>query len=246
MLFRSGSVSQTTKDILREGLHGTEIFVLPSSLYEGKINYGDVEFLVYLNFFLRQKMRTLIVGTAQQRDILHRLLTVTVFGLFDPSAAEPPSFEELREAYGVRSRETYEFLRAAYEIYGVRIDSNPDSPLLGIDDYVDFVTLEDHETVIAVPSAEVRLRPSGRAVDIRIVQLDGRETEKRLELAPPRRITRSIPDDLRQAIQFATDRPRFGVTPLGTSHGFDHAGDFTCFIVWINGKGILVDPSRRP
>ena len=237
-----GSPSQTTKDILREGLYGTEIFVLPSSLYEGKINYGDVEFLVYLNFFLRQKMRTLIVGTAEQRDILHRLLTLTVFGLFDPSA-KPPSFEELRDAYGVDSRETYDFLRAAYEIYGVRMDSNPDSPLLGIDDYVDFVTLEDGETVITVPSAEVRLRPSGRAVDVRIVQVDGRDTDKRLELAPPRRGAGSVPEDLQQAIRFATDRPRFGITPLGTSHGFDHAGDFTCFIVWINGKGILVDPS---
>jgi CRP-like cAMP-binding protein/glyoxylase-like metal-dependent hydrolase (beta-lactamase superfamily II) len=237
-----GSVSQTTKDILREGLQGTQIFVLPTTLYEGKINYGDVEFLVYLNFFLRQKMRTLIVGTSQQRDILHRLLTVTVFGLFDPSD-EPPSFEELRETYGVTSHDTYGFLRAAYEIYGVRKDSTPDSPLLGIDDYVDFVTLEADETVIPVPGAEVRVRPAGRAVDVRIVQRDGRETEKRLELAPPRRTTLSVPEEFRRALQFATDRPRFGVTPLGTSHGFDHAGDFTCFIVWVNGKGILVDPS---
>ena len=238
-----GSLSQTTKDILREGLHGTEIFVLPSTLYEGKINYGDVEFLVYLNFFLRQKMRTLIVGTAQQRHILHRLLTVTVFGLFDPSAPEPASFEDLRETYGLRSRETYDLLRTAYEIYGVRKDSTSNSPLLGIDDYVDFVTLGDDETVIVVPSAEVRLKPAGRAVDVRIVQSDGRETEKRLELSPPRRLLSSVPDELRQAVQFTIDRPRFGVTPLGTSHGFDHAGDFTCFIIWLNGKGILVDPS---
>jgi hypothetical protein len=109
-----GSLSQTTKDILREGLQGTQVFILPSTLYAGKTNYGDVEFLVYLNFFLRKKMRTLIVGTAQQRHILHRLLTLTLFGLFDPAAAEQPSFEELRDAYGVESRETYDFLRAAY------------------------------------------------------------------------------------------------------------------------------------
>ena len=46
-----------------------------------------------------------------------------------------------------------------------------------------------------------------------------------------------------RAIRFATDRPRFGVTPLGTSHGFDPTGDLTCFVIWINGRGILVDPS---
>jgi CRP-like cAMP-binding protein len=240
-----GSLSRTTKDILREGLNGTQIVVLPFNLYEDNRNYGDVEFLVYLNFFLRQKTRTLIVGTAQQRHILHRLLTLTVFGLFDPSAAAPPSFEDLRDAYGVESRETYDFLRAAYDIYGVRKDSTPGSPMLRIEDYVHFVTLSGAETVIALPSAEVRVRPRGRTVDVRIVQADGRAAEKRLELAPPRRLICSIPDELREAIRFATDRPRFGVTPLGTSHGFDHAGDFTCFIIWIDGKGVLVDPSQE-
>ena len=238
-----GSLSQTTKDILREGLQGTQVFILPSTLYEGKTNYGDVEFLVYLNFFLRQKMRTRIVGTAQQRHALYRLLTLTLFGLFDPSAPEQPSFEELRDAYGVESRETYDFLRAAYETYGTRRDPSPGSPLLGIDDYVDFLTLNGDETVIALPSAEVRVTPRGRVWHVRIRQPDGREAAKELELGPPRRTARSIPAGSRAAIQFASDRPRFGVTPLGTSHGFDHVGDFTCFIVWINGKGILVDPS---
>jgi CRP-like cAMP-binding protein len=240
-----GSLSWTTKDILREGFTGTEIFVLPPSLYEGNVNYGDVEFLVYLNFFLRKRMRTLIVGTPQQRTILHRLLTLTVFGIFDPSAGKQPSFEELHEVFGVESRATYDFLLAAYQHYGVRKDGHPGSPILGIDDYVHFVGLTGPETAIAVPSAEVRVRPRGRQIDVRIVQTDGRQTEKRLELAPPRRPIRDIPDQRRDAIQFATERPRFGVTPLGTSHGFDHAGDFTCFIVWINGKGILVDPSHE-
>ena len=238
-----GSLSQTTKDILREGLQGTQVFILPSSLYAGKTNYGDVEFLVYLNFFLRQKMRTRIVGTEQQRHILHRLLTLTLFGLFDPSAPEQPSFEELQDAYGVESREIYDFLRAAYETYGTRRDPSPGSPLLGIDDYVDFITLDSDETIITLPSAEVRVTPRGRGCHVRIRQPDGREAEKQLELGPPRRAARSIPDGPRKAIQFASDRPRFGVTPLGTSHGFDHVGDFTCFIIWINGKGILVDPS---
>ena len=52
-----------------------------------------------------------------------------------------------------------------------------------------------------------------------------------------------IPEACRNAVRFATERPRFGVTPLGTSHGFDPVGDVTSFVVWINGKGILVDPS---
>jgi CRP-like cAMP-binding protein len=240
-----GSLSRTTKDILREGLQGEQLFILPSSLFEGRTNYADIEFLVYLNFFLRQKTRTRIVGTSRQRQILQRLLTLTLFGLFDPSAPEPPSFEKLRETYGVGSRETYDFLRAAHETYGARRDESPTRPLLGIDDYVDFIALDGDATVIALPSAEVRVASSGRGFDVHILQPDGRQSEKRLEVGTPPRLLRTIPSELREAIQFASDRPRFGVTPLGTSHGFDATGDFTSFIIWINSKGILVDPSSE-
>ena len=36
--------------------------------------------------------------------------------------------------------------------------------------------------------------------------------------------------------------PAFGVTFLGTSHGFDPKGSTTGFVLWIHGRGILVDP----
>src|SRR5262245_2931187 len=240
-----GSLSRTTKDILREGLQGDHLFILPASLFEGKTNYADIEFLVYLNFFLRQKTPTRIVGTSRQRDVLHRLLTLTLFGLFDPAAPEPPSFEKIAEAYGVGSRETYHFLRTAHELYGARRDSSQESPLLGVDAYVDFFVLDGKATVIPLPSAEVQVAPSGRGFDVRITQPDGRSSEKKLEVGTPSRLLRHIPIELRAAIQFASERPRFGVTPLGTSHGFDASGDFTSFIIWINGKGILVDPSSE-
>src|SRR5262245_197240 len=61
-----GSLSRTTKDILREGLQGDHLFILPASLFEGRTNYADIEFLVYLNFFLRQQTRTRIAGTSRQ------------------------------------------------------------------------------------------------------------------------------------------------------------------------------------
>jgi CRP-like cAMP-binding protein len=240
-----GSLSRTTKDILREGLQGDHLFILPASLFEGKTNYADIEFLVYLNFFLRQQTPTRIVGTSRQRHVLHRLLTLTLFGLFDPAAPEPPSFEKLAEAYGVGSRETYHFLRTAHELYGARRDDSQESPLLGIDAYVDFFALDGKATVIPLPSAEVQVAPSGRGFDVRITQPDGRSSEKKLEVGTPSRLLRHIPTELREAIQFASERPRFGVTPLGTSHGFDASGDFTSFIIWVDGKGILVDPSSE-
>ena len=34
----------------------------------------------------------------------------------------------------------------------------------------------------------------------------------------------------------------FGVTVLGNSHGFDPAGSTSGFVLWIYGKGVMVDP----
>src|SRR4030095_8579259 len=90
-----GSLSQTTKNLLREGITGEYLFILPKYLFESKTNYADVEFLVYLNFFVRYGTRTRIVGTARQREVLEHLLRLTIFGLFDPHAAVQPSFETL-------------------------------------------------------------------------------------------------------------------------------------------------------
>lgn len=36
--------------------------------------------------------------------------------------------------------------------------------------------------------------------------------------------------------------PEFGITTLGNSHGFDASGSTSGFIVWVGGKGLMVDP----
>ncbi len=36
--------------------------------------------------------------------------------------------------------------------------------------------------------------------------------------------------------------PLFGVTALGCSHGFDAIDSTSGFIIWVNGKGIMIDP----
>ena len=251
-----GSISQTTKNILREGITGHSLFLLPKNLFVGKTNYADIEFVVYLNFFVHNGRRTRIAGMAKQKEILERLLTLTLFGLFNPRAPTPPSFAQLHRTYGVPDPETLVFFHTCYERYAIRKGHEPTGPLLGFEDYVDFVLLgeEGQPTLIpittqgadaqpwCVGTVEVMPHPTG-AFDVRITQRDERCTIKRLMVTPPSRELGSVPEALCRTLQFATDRPRLGITPLGTSHGFDPTGDLTSFVMWINGQGILVDPS---
>lgn len=36
--------------------------------------------------------------------------------------------------------------------------------------------------------------------------------------------------------------PSFGVTVLGNSHGFDESGSTSGYVLWVNGRGIMIDP----
>jgi len=36
--------------------------------------------------------------------------------------------------------------------------------------------------------------------------------------------------------------PSFGVTVLGNSHGFDSSGSVSGYVLWINGRGVMIDP----
>jgi phosphoribosyl 1,2-cyclic phosphodiesterase len=36
--------------------------------------------------------------------------------------------------------------------------------------------------------------------------------------------------------------PSFGVTVLGNSHGFDASGSVSGYVLWINGRGVMIDP----
>lgn len=53
--------------------------------------------------------------------------------------------------------------------------------------------------------------------------------------APPQQLSVTTPG-------FIVEPPAFGITVLGSSHGFDSNGSTSGFVLWINRKGIMVDP----
>lgn len=253
-----GSLSQTTRNLLREGITGEYLFILPRHLFESRTNYGDVEFLIYLNFFVLYGRRTRIVGTAQQRAVMEQLLRLTIFGLFDPQVAEQPCFETLHERYNVPDRETYALFRMLYEKHGVRQHGCATGAILDLEAYIDFTVLDEPARPLLITASQgettlpqatptlynVQITAAQQGTfEVSITQPDRRTVTKRLKVHRPAVVRKTVPEELCSAIRFATDRPRFGVTPLGTSHGFDPTGDLTCFVIWLNGLGILVDPA---
>ena len=53
-----------------------------------------------------------------------------------------------------------------------------------------------------------------------------------------------LPDILfeQKALPPTFNPPSFGVTILGNSHGFDKSGSVSGYVLWINGRGVMIDP----
>ena len=58
----------------------------------------------------------------------------------------------------------------------------------------------------------------------------------------PGEVTYNVTFDLGRLSDQQFTPPKFGVTCLGPSHGFDPEDNTSGFIIWINNRGIMVDP----
>lgn len=57
----------------------------------------------------------------------------------------------------------------------------------------------------------------------------------------------TLPDKLRHSLTIGPDTklfapPMFGVTVLGSSHGFDPKGSTSGYVLWVNRRGVMIDP----
>lgn len=114
--------------------------------------------------------------------------------------------------------------------------------MLSVDDFALFVELDEqgiarlddgievriiHSALLEVYEADGKLRAS---LDLTVMQEDddsGGDLDQMFD---------------RGASEMLFCPPSFGVTFIGTSHGFDGSGRTTGFIVWIASRGIVVDP----
>ena len=218
-----GSPPETIKDSMRYDFSVPSIYILPSRLYreEWGVSLAELEFPVYFNFFVL-KRKTVIVCEKSQRARAEEVLRESVFG---------PETIDLTADY---PRDTVPFglpdLKREMDYF--RRNPFKGGDLMQMEDLVTFVELRpDGETPVAKGHA-VTVRRGKNAVGVR----DGdRRTEVPESLLAPQI---EPPPDTPQSFE----PPLFGVTCLGASHGFDATEPTSGFVLWVNHRGIMVDP----
>ena len=224
-LIQVGVPPETIKDTMRSPDGVPPVFVLTREMfdYDRGVSVAEVEFPIFYHYFIRRS-RVIIVATAAQREAIVRLIQEAVFG--------PSEVDLTRELPRAPEDCPWRPDLVAEMVRFLQPTSGQGDPIT-LDAIVEFVLFEEGVARLG----DVTVRREGRDLftvedsalnDTVTFDVASRVTERRAR-------RRVMPEQLFSA-------PGFGVTVLGAGHGFDPDGKTTGFVLWLGGRGILVDP----
>ncbi len=216
-----GLPPETIKDSMNLGIDVPTIYVIPSPTFDRHhgVSVSEMEFPTYYNYFiLKRRIRILIQDEATET----RFRAMFSQALFGPEGE--PADEEFAEEFPHEARPCF----ATESVY-FRKDHNGDR--LEMDQVVEFLHFGDDGCVQL--SNEVEIRSDGKDFVV---------FEKGCELARVAKAVELPKTEIIEVAETAFVAPKFGVTILGASHGFDPKGKTTGFILWVGRRGLLVDP----
>ncbi len=209
-----GAPPETIKDTIVTKESVPQIFVLPRLLFHWQkgINVADMEFPLYFNFFIKQK-KTLIIGTEAQCRRLIIALREAVFGPQDLDLMKDASASAISYVPDIRGELAY--FRGKLEL-------------------TDLFSLKIfRQREIQHGNVSIKIN-HGRDFEVH-------DNNKLLATVPGN--TNYQPKVvIGQRLTEPFIPPRFAVTCLGPSHGFDPQDNTSGFIIWLNGNGIMIDP----
>lgn len=216
-LAQVGVYPETIKDTMG-ATHGVPgVYILPERLFDITmgVSRAEVEFPVYFNFYLHSRKTTIVCRRHQLKPVC-RVLQEAVFGprKYDLDSDYPPGHHQAD--------------LVAESAYFKADDKRPGGSLR-LRDMVEFQVFDDdgRATVNGVVVSNVGIDRYRFEVEDKVRELTFRPPPKLPPVAPSTRRYRP---------------PFFGVTVIGSGHGFDPFSDTSGFIIWLNGRGVLVDP----
>ncbi len=210
-----GAPPETIKDSMVLPGSVPVIFILPGELFsvEKGIAVAELEFPLYFNHFLKQR-KTLIIATEGQKNQILTLLQESVFGPVNVNLES--EFPEGNKSVGFPDmKKEMEHFRGNRKM----------------EDLVEFGTFQNG--IFAMDSLEIR-REDNKGF---FIYENG---ELLAEL--PWTIDFHFKYDIGERLDNPFEAPEYGITCLGPSHGFDPADNTSGFILWINRRGIMIDP----
>ncbi|MDD3147213.1 MAG: cAMP/cGMP-dependent 3',5'-cyclic-AMP/GMP phosphodiesterase, partial [Candidatus Riflebacteria bacterium] len=216
-----GAPPETIKDTMKILGDVPDTFVIPNRMFSAErgVSLADIEFPAYFNFFIKRRSIR-VIGHRHQLETIMRVLREAVLG--------PDNIQLVREyPYGI-NRDLIPNLRAEMEY--LRPPSLSGKRKAELSDMAVGIPWGPENRVPFGDMALERNKDCLRVVDgknvLAEISLDvafGDSPEKPLAPKP-------------------FEPPLFGVTVIGSGSGFDPGELTSGFIIWVNRRGILVDP----
>lgn len=214
-----GAYPETIKDTMVREPGVPDLYILPDLLFDlpNGISLAELEFPLYYNFYIKQRKLRFICRRHQLRPIL-RVLHESLFG---------PHKLELEPEFP-RGRDTPGFPDLAAEMAYYKQSENRENSRTR--DMATPLLVDEETQSIAVDGVIIHFRGNNRF----LFERDGEGHE--LTFRAYHHLYFTAP----KTNYFSP--PQFGVTVIGAGHGFDAQTLTSGFIIWLNGRGILVDP----
>jgi len=222
-----GVPPETIKDSMLRPHGVPNLFVLTRDFfsYARGVSYAEMEFPIYFNFFVAKK-RVRVIGTLEQKDRLFRFMRESMFG---------PAVIDLSKEIGADRWATTWWPDLDKEIACFRRHPFEPTRPMQLEDVLEFITIDERTRTVETTGLKIERRPDGT-----FLLSDPATRKEPVTISGGLHLPPRAPEPQKRSILFTP--PDFGVTILGSGHGFDPKGKTTGFILWVNGRGLLVDP----
>ena len=211
------SYPETIKDTMGQAHGVPQVYILPERLFDISlgVSRSEIEFPIYFNFYLNQR-KTILVCRRHQLKPVMRVLQEAIFG---------PTALNLKRDYapGIKPADLKK------EMAFFKKDEKKPGGRLRMRDMVEFAVF-DANNEVTVSDVKITM------VGLDRYRFTSKEKVRELSFRAPPKAPPASSSTRRYRPPF------FGVTVIGSGHGFDPSADTSGFIIWVNGRGILVDP----
>ncbi len=211
-----GSPPETLKDTMQMSTDVPKIFVLPKDFFhlEKGISVAEIEFPIYYNYFLKQQNTKVICPANRMKD-LETALHESIFG---PETINlKPEFHEQTPSYFIPD--------IASEVAHFRAG-------MKLSDLVELIPFQNGSLTLG----DVKISMDPKDGDFKVYE------KNKLIADIPGTIQFNVQLDVGEVSSNRFTPPRMGMTCLGSSHGFDPKQNTSGFILWLNNRGIMIDP----
>jgi len=226
-----GIPPETIKDTMTgpDGVPGVFVALEPLFNHEQGVSFCELEFPIYFNFYvLRRKIRVVCTKATKQR--------VTAF--IREAAFGPEKINLVSEYIGGMSNRAMPDL--VKEMAYFRRNPFKGGEPTQLADMVTFSVFDAQGRVELPGAVAIRYEKATRSYRVFDNEVQVAEVPEKLDL-PPRSAPRTkAATSKRRRRPFYP--PLFGVTIIGSGHGFDPKADTSGFVLWVNHRGIIVDP----